>query len=134
MRKNRRNVFWPALLIAFLVLTALAFAASGKLRRIHGTDSKASSPTAPAPAKVKRVAYVRPSALTPKLVWHLKAMGNRLERPGKERLSLTGTLARANDSQAEEVAALWEFPDRLRLAIQKGIHARVITFDEDQAK
>ena len=134
MRKNRRKVLWPALFIALLVLTALTFAASGKLRSVNVTDSKPSSPPAPRPAKIKRVGYVRPSALTPKLVWNLKAMGDRLERPGKERLSLTGTLARSNDSQAEEMAAVWEFPDRLRVARQKGIQARVIIFDEDQAK
>ena len=133
MKKNRRKVFWPALLIALLVLTALTFAASTKLRRVTVTDSNASNQPA-APARVKRVAYVRPSALTPKLLWHLKAMGDRLEKPGKERLSLTGTLARSTDSQAEEMAAVWEFPDRLRLTRQKGIHARVITFDEDRAK
>jgi len=133
MRKNQRKVFWPALLIALLVLTALTFAASSKLRRVTVTDSNASNQPA-APARVKRVGYVRPSSLSPKLVWHLKAMGDRLEKPGKEHLSLTGTLARANDSQAEEVAAVWEFPDRLRLTRQKGIHARVITFDEDRAK
>jgi hypothetical protein len=133
MKKNRRKVFWPALLFALLILTALTFAASGKLRRVTITDSQSSNQPA-APARVKRVAYIRPSALTPKLLWHLKAMGDRLEKPGKERLSLTGTLARANDSQAEEVAAVWEFPDRLRLTRQKGIHARVITFDEDRAK
>jgi hypothetical protein len=111
----------------------LTFAASSKLRRVTVTDSNASNQPA-ASARVKRVAYVRPSALTPKLLWHLKAMGDRLEKPGKERLSLTGTLARATDSQAEEMAAVWEFPDRLRLTRQKGIHARVITFDEDRAK
>ena len=85
-------------------------------------------------SKRKRRAYVRTSALSPTLVWHLKAMGDRLEKPGKERLSLTGTLARANDSQAEDVTAVWEFPDRLHLTRQKGDQARVITFDEDQVK
>ena len=133
MKKNRRKVFWPALLIALLVLTALTFAASSKLRRVTVTDSNASNQPA-APARVKRVAYIRPSALTPKLLWHLKAMGDRLEKPGKERLRLTGTLARSTDSQAEEMAAVWEFPDRLRLTRQKGVHARVIRFDEDQTK
>src|SRR5215510_4371359 len=115
MRKNRRRVLWPSLLIALLVLTALTFAASSKLRSANTTDSKASSQPAPGPRKVKRGAYIRPGTLTPKLVWHLKAMGDRLEKPGKERLSLTGTLTRTNDSQTEEVTAVGEFPDRLRL-------------------
>ncbi len=60
-------------------------------------------------------------------------MGDRLEKPGRERLSVTATLSRA-DSQAEEVMAVWEFPDRLRLTRQKGNQTRVITFDGDEAK
>ena len=47
-------------------------------------------------------------------------MGDRLEKPGQERLSLTGTLSRANDSQSQEISAVFEFPDRLHLTVQKG--------------
>ena len=130
MKRNHR-VLWTALGIACLVLTALTLAASGKLRSAHMKDRGQS---APGPSRAKRGAYVRASALSPKLVWHLKAMGDRLERPGRERLSLTGTLNRANDSQAEEVTALSEFPERLRLTRQKGNQTRVISFDGDQAK
>jgi hypothetical protein len=67
------------------------------------------------------------------LNWCLSALGDRLEKPGQERLSVSGTLSRA-DSQAEEVNALLEFPDRLRLTRQKGNQARVIAFDGDQVK
>ncbi|HKG60205.1 MAG TPA: hypothetical protein VKB05_10630 [Pyrinomonadaceae bacterium] len=123
MKRNRR-VLWPALAIACLI-TALTFAASGKLRSAYTKDSN----TVSGPARVKRGAYIRASALPPKLVWHLKAMGDRLEKPGRERLAVTGTLTRANDSQAEEVIALSEFPERLRLTIQRGNQTRVITFD-----
>ena len=132
--KRDRRVLWPALAIACLVLTALTFAASGKLRSAYMKDSNASTQPAPGSKRIKRAAYVRASALSPKLVWHLKAMGDRLERPGKERLSLTGTLTRANDSQAEEVTAISEFPERLRLTRQKGNQTRVIAFDGDQVK
>lgn len=130
MRKNRQRVFWPALLIALPVLTALTFAASSKLRSANTTDTTV--PSQRGPARVKREAYVRASRLSPKLVWHLKAMGDRLEKPGRERLSVTATLSR--DSQAEEVSAVWEFPDRLRLTRQKGNQTRVITFDGDEVK
>jgi hypothetical protein len=60
-------------------------------------------------------------------------MGDRLEKPGRERLSVTGTLSRA-DAKAEEMTAVWEFPDRLRLTRQKGNQARVIAFDGEQVK
>ena len=133
MKRNHR-VLWLGLAIACLVFTALTFAASGKLRSAKMKDLNTRSQPAPGPARVKREAYVRASALSPKLVWHLKAMGDRLERPGSERLSLTGTLTRTNDSQAEELIAVSEFPDRLRLTMQKGNQTRVITFDGDHAK
>jgi len=133
MKRNHR-VLWLTLSIACLVLTALTFAASGKLRSANMKYSYTRSQAAPGPARPKRGAYVRSSSLSPKLVWHLKAMGDRLERPGKERLSITGTLARANVSQAEEVTAVWEFPDRLRLTKQKGNQARVIAFDGERVK
>ncbi len=133
MKANHR-VLWPALAIACLVLTALTFAAYGKLRSAYMKDSNARSQSAPGPARTKRGAYIRASALSPKLVWHLKAMGDRLEKPGRERLSLTGTLARANDSQAEEVTAVSEFPARLRLTRQKGNQTRVIAFDGNEVK
>jgi hypothetical protein len=68
------------------------------------------------------------------LVWHLKAMGDRLEKPGTERLTLTGTLTRTNDPQTQAIVAVLEFPDRLRLTIQKGAENRVITFDKEQPK
>lgn len=134
MRKNRRKVLWPALLIVLLVLTAVTFVASGKLRGPKSTDAKSStSQTASSRAKPKRAAYVRRGHLSPKLNWHLNALGDRLEKPGRERLSVTGTLSRAN-SQAEEVTAVWEFPDRLRLTRQTGNQARVIAFDGEQVR
>lgn len=132
--KTNHRILWLALSIACLVLTALTFAASGKLRSANMKYSDTRSPSASGPARAKRGAYVRSSALSPKLVWHLKAMGDRLEKPGRERLNITGTLARANVSEVEEVTAVWEFPDRLRLTKQKGNQTRVIAFDGEQVK
>jgi hypothetical protein len=123
--KTNRRVLWPALAIACLILTALTFVAYGKLRSPYARYSN----TAPGPTRLKRGAYIRASTLAPKLVSHLKAMGDRLETPGRERLTVTGTLTRANDSQTEEVIAVSEFPERLRLTIQRGNQTRVITFN-----
>jgi hypothetical protein len=124
MKNNRRRVLWLTLLIALPVLTALTFVASSKLGSTNAAVSK---------AKMKRAAYVRRAYLSPKLNWHLNALGDRLEKPGRERLSVTATLSRAG-AQAEEVTAVFEFPDRLRLARQKGGQARVIAFDGEQVK
>ncbi len=134
MTIKRKSLFWPALLVALLVVAALTFTASGKLRRANRTNSNTRSQSAPGPARTKHGAYIRASALSPKLVWHLKAMGDRLEKPGRERLSVTGTLTRANDSQTNAIVAVSEFPDRLRLTMQKGAEIRVITFDGYRAE
>jgi len=61
-------------------------------------------------------------------------MGDRLEKPGKERLSVTATLSRGADSQREEVTAVWEFPEQLRLTRQRGNQTRVIAFDGEKVK
>jgi hypothetical protein len=134
MTRNRRRVLLPVLLIALLGVTALTFVASGKLRRSTSTDTNNStSQNIPVRSNPKRAAYVRSGNLSPKLIWHLKALGDRLEKHGKERLSVTATLSRAG-SQAEEVTAVWEFPDRLRLTRQKGNQTRDIAFDGEQVK
>ena len=135
MRRNQGRVLWPALLIALPALTALTFAASARLRGSTPADAEIGrSQSSANRARVKQAAYVRRSNLSPKLVWHLNALGDRLEKPGRERLSVTGTLSRATDSQMEEVTAVFEFPDRLRLTRHKGNQTRVITFDGEQAK
>ena len=131
MKNNRRRVLWLTLLIALPILTALTFAASSKLRGANAADSKARSQPGPERTKIKRAAYVRRAHLSPKLNWNLNVLGDRLEKPGRERLNVTATLSRAG-SQAEEVTAVFEFPDRLRLT--KGNQARAITFDGEQVK
>jgi len=130
MKKNHR-VLWAALAIACLVLTALTFVAYGKLRDLTARYPKITYQPNARRAGVERAAYVRRSNLSPKLVGHLNALGDRLEKPGRERLNLTGTLSRGNGS--EEVVAVFEFPERLRLTMQKGSQTRVISFDGEHA-
>lgn len=135
MTKSRQRIFWPALLIGLVVLTAFTFAASSKLRHSKTTAIKApTSQNQLSPVSANSRAYIRRGLLSPQLVWNLNALGDRLERPGKERLTVTGTLTRSGDSQPAEVVAVLEFPGRLHLTIQKGIQTRVITFDGEQAK
>jgi hypothetical protein len=126
MRINHR-ILWLTLAIGCLFLTALTFVAFGKLRHLGDSYNYTR-------ASVKGTTYVRRSNLSPKLVWHLNALGDRLEKPGRERLNLTGTLSRAHDSQTQEVVAVFEFPERLRLTMQKGNQTRVISFDGERAK
>lgn len=134
MTINRKRVLWPALLIALLVLSALTLAAFGRLRGSRSAAEKMNaSPTAYA-STAKRSEYVRRSLLSPKLVWHLNALGDRLEKPGRERLIVTGTLSRAKYAQTEEVTTVWEFPERLRLTTRRGNENRVLTFDGEQGQ
>jgi len=133
MRKNPR-VLVPSLLISLAMLAAFTYAASIKLRSSKAAEKKPLAREAANLQTGNGGPYVRRSSLSPKLVWHLKAMGDRLEKPGTERLTLTGTLTRTNDPQTQAIVAVLEFPDRLRLTIQKGAENRVITFDREQAK
>lgn len=79
-------------------------------------------------------AYMRRGTLSPRLRSHLNALGNRLENPGKERLTIAGTLLPSIDRQSREVVAVFEFPDQLRLVSQNKLQVRLITFDGQRAK
>lgn len=72
-------------------------------------------------------------------IWHqlrpaLDRLADRVERPGNERLSITGLLTPAGESQPQPVQLVLEFPDRLRLTVQNGLNTRVTTFDDAQER
>jgi hypothetical protein len=73
--------------------------------------------------------YVSRGLLSSRLASNLNALGNRLEKPGKERLTLMGILRTGGETR--EFAATLEFPDKLRLAVN-GPQSRVIAFDGEQ--
>lgn len=75
--------------------------------------------------------YVQRNSLRPKLRDTLKVAGDRMEKPGKERLVLTGTLSRAGDSQPSPVGLILEFPNRVRLEERSGGSHQVTTFNQD---
>lgn len=59
-------------------------------------------------------AYVRRSALWPAHVRLASALGDRIEKPGKERLTAEGTLIRGTGSGGN-IRLVWESPGRVRL-------------------
>ena len=67
-----------------------------------------------------RPGYVSRRRLQPLLRDALEALGDRLEKPGNERLTLAGTLSRKKD---EKLAArlMLEYPDKLRLEEPDGV-------------
>ena len=132
MSKKQKRVFWPVVLIVALALGALAFASARNARRtIEARLVTSQSP--PAVANPTSEEYVRAGRLWPQLRWHLKVLGDRIEKPGKERMTITGTIKRAGDSQALPMSVTLEFPDRLRLTVQDGVQQRVVTFNGQAA-
>src|SRR5438270_536860 len=65
--------------------------------------------------------YLRKGTLNPYVREILRPLGDRMEAPGKERLSVSGTLIITNGSQKSTagVVVAWEFPDNLRIDDQR---------------
>jgi hypothetical protein len=129
MTTKQHRILWPSLLMLALGLTAFAFASARKAR-ISKTAHPNQNPAASKTGNGRR--YVRMAGLWPQLRSNLKALGDRLEKPGKERLTLTGILSR--EGQSLPVLLVLEFPDRLRLEMQRGVQRSVVTFDGKRAK
>ena len=119
-------------LLAFaLSLTAITYATAKILRHVSAETKVAASQDPSHVARPNRSAYVRRGQLSARLALNLSALGNRLEKPGKERLTLLGTL-RTDTAETREFAATLEFPDRLRLVVG-GPQSHAIRFDGQQA-
>lgn len=134
MSKHQKKILWPALLMIVAAVSTVAFVSSRKARVPVVTKRLPSAQNPAASISVKLVEYVRRGLLDSQLTWKLSAFGDRLEKPGKERLAVVGTLARPLDSRSENFSAVLEFPDRLKLMFQNGIQSRVITFNGEEAK
>lgn len=78
--------------------------------------------------------YVRRGRLRPQLQAALGALGDRLEKPGKERLTLTGTIIKSGRQQAIPVLLVWEFPGRLRLEEQVDGQRNVTVYNGNSAR
>ena len=131
MKKNTKTKVWFALLVLALSLSAITFATARILR--HETADIKPSQNPASVTRSNRNAYVRRVQISPRLAMNLNALGNRLEKPGQERVSLVGTWRVAGTAQPREFAATLEFPDKLRLTVG-GPQNRVITFDGQQTK
>jgi hypothetical protein len=123
----------PTKILAALTLcavTALAIvAAGGRLgaRSEAATPQNAQArPVGPAPQQQSE--YLHPGGLWPQLRGALRAMGDRLERPGKERLTLTGVLTR--DGVSTPFVMVSEFPGKLRLETGERGNGHAVVFNE----
>jgi hypothetical protein len=133
MKKRTKTSLWLVLPALALSLSAITFATAKILRHKSATANISTTQNPSSVTKSHRNTYVRRAQLSPRLAQNLGALGNRLEKPGQERLALVGMWRVAGTPQPREFAATLEFPDRLRMAVG-GPQNRVITFDGQQTK
>jgi len=114
---------------------AVTLAASGKrywLRTVPKTPTETTNPKPAAKPAAQRI-YVRPSSLPPKLRWNLNALGDRLERRGKEQLIIRGTLMRSGVPGSAPVTLNLEPANHMSMKTKSGIQEQTIDFDGTEA-
>src|SRR5437763_343794 len=93
MSKKQKFVLWPTLLIVAVGVSALGFVRSHRRPGIRATEKQpANAQKASASPSTNSENQVRRGFLNPQLIPNLIAFGDRLEKQGKERLTITGTL------------------------------------------
>jgi hypothetical protein len=108
-------------LAAIVVIAAVTFTARA-WRDKKGSRAKQDVVAAQSTPALNVTDHVRRGRLWPQLRPMSRALGDRLEKQGKERLILTGHLRRASKRNENRPARLiLEFPDRLRLEEQGGV-------------
>jgi hypothetical protein len=114
--------------MASRAFTAKTAEAGTSPSNVEALPSKSNSATAQI-ARSKD--HVHRSALWSQLQEAFRLLGDRLEKPGKERLTFAGTLEKSMDSQPESFPfrLVWELPGRLRLEEFRGQQPQVTTFD-----
>ena len=116
---NRSNLIIVLLVSAMLGSTAIAFNLSN-VKGISGKSNEISATDTPQAQSDEQSRFpddlrIRPAALSGGLRAFLATVGDRLEKPGKERVTYAGTLQRAGEERAALFTLIWELPGRLRL-------------------
>jgi hypothetical protein len=118
-RRSVRSIL--ALFVVIVVIVPLTFTVRARREKNRSTARHIAVATQSVPAP-KTVGYVRRARLWPQLRYASEVLGDRLEKPGKERLVLTGVLRRASKkNENRQTRLILEFPDRLRLEEQDGV-------------
>jgi hypothetical protein len=131
MSKKIKGNLWLLLLLTAVSVSAVGFAAS-RMGRSPAATKLETQQNRPNVSRSK--SNVNRGRLSSRLARNLIALGDHLEKPGKERLTITGELRSSLNSPAREIAATLEFPDKLRLGIQNGQQNRLITLDKQGIK
>jgi hypothetical protein len=121
LSRRRSAKFVLALLATVVVIMAVTFTARA-WRDKKGSVAKQGAATGQPISAPNTISYVRRAHLWPQLRYASEVLGDRLEKPGKERLILIGSLSRASKKNENRPTRLiLEFPDRLRLEEQDGV-------------
>ena len=87
MQKQKRSIF---LIVGSLAIGLALFVFAANKRSESQTLQSQLGPTAD--SATTRSKYVRRSSLQSRLGWALNQLGDRLERPGKERAAISGSV------------------------------------------
>lgn len=123
--------------IVLLVLISLAVGLVAIVLATNRLSEKESMPLQQGPVangENSKARYVRRAALRPKLGWALSQLGDRMERPGKERTNVAGAVRFGNDPATHSFVLLNEFPNRLRVTLTNGSSARTLVFDGNRSR
>jgi hypothetical protein len=132
--RRRSAKFALAFFVAVVVVALVTFTARAWRDKKGSTakqDTAAVQPTAVRKANLLGKGYIERRGIWPQLHSALDAYGDRLEKPGKERMIAVGTLSNANTTDNEKVPVrlVSEFPDKLRIEKRRGNKIDTTIFD-----
>ena len=130
---NHKKLSALALLVAFAAgALVLASRLSGSPFVVESAGSAAPAPRPDARPRRPYPARVLAPRLPPQLRIPFRALGDRLERPGNERLLLSGSLTLEGGARRENVQVLREFPGVL-VVTRAGGAQLLASFDDRKA-
>jgi hypothetical protein len=127
LSRRRSAKFVLAFFVAVVAIALVTFTARA-WRDKKGSTAKQDAVVAQPKAMLDANIYIQRGLLQSKLHNVLNALGDRLEKPGKERLTVVGTLSRRDNPQVMPFRLLLEWPRRMRLE-EQGAQRRAVSFD-----
>jgi hypothetical protein len=131
---KQKRFLWPAVFFITVASAFLVFASA----RLQGNASDARASTRSvtvSPQTGSGIQYIRCAHLRASICDALKVLGNRFEAPGKERLTVVGSLTRTSATGVTDVVnirLITEYPHLMRLEEQRLGQIRVLAFDGQQ--
>jgi hypothetical protein len=118
-----------AIMIAAALYESTALTSKSKTSGAGSTNNLAPfMQTGPVIGKANN-GWLSQAALPSRLHTALRALGDRLERRGKERLVMAGILRYFGESLDTPFTLILELPGRVQLALQQGVSSRTLVYD-----